>query len=96
MEHNHKLKPKTRKGTNKMRKNDFIRELASMVIISNKSLEQDPGHGIYLDTYWLTPGMCYHLSKIIEEVNNEDYGEGNWELDKEAIKILERAAEPSK
>lgn len=76
-----------------MTKNDFIRELADMVIMSNEP--QEPGHGFYLGNYWLTPKTCYYLAKLIQEVNNEDYGEGNWSLDLEAINKLNKGTSPS-
>lgn len=76
-----------------MRKNDFIRVLADMVMVSTE--EQNPKHGFYLSTYWLTPSTCYELAKLIEEVNNEDYGAGNWSLDKEAIEKLMKGTSPA-
>lgn len=76
-----------------MTKNDFIRELATMVMMSKE--KQEPKHGFYLPMYWLTPSTCYELAKLIEEVNNEDYGEGKWSLDKEAIEKLMKGTSPA-
>lgn len=75
-----------------MSKNDFIRELASMVLASHE--EQDSHRGYWLSRYWLTPETCHYLAKLIEEVNNEDFGEGNWKIDKPAINALKRGTSP--
>lgn len=77
-----------------MTKNDFIRELALMVIKSNE--EQEPNWGFQLSKYWLTPSTCYELAKLIEEVNNEDYGERKWSFHKEAIEKLMKGTWPAK
>lgn len=64
-----------------------------MVIMSTE--KQEPKQGFYLSSYWLTPSECYELAKLIEEVNNEDYGEGRWKLDKEAIEKLMNGTDPA-
>lgn len=76
-----------------MTKNDFIRELAFMVIVSNEA--QRPEMGYHLSKYWLTPSRCYELAKLIEEVNNEDLGVGNWSFHKEAIERLMKGTDPA-
>ena len=70
-----------------MRKNDLVRVFADMVMTNHQNTEEQ-GVGLYIGRDWLTPSQCYDIANLIEEVNNEDYGEGNWQLDKKAVLIL--------
>ena len=71
-----------------MTKNEIIRVLADIItILSN--MEDEQGVGLYLaKKYWLTPSICFEIAEMLESINNEDYGEGNWTLDKEVINKL--------
>ena len=70
-----------------MTKNDVVHEMANM-ILSFDIDKNEKGVGLWLGDYWLTPGTCYELASLIVEVNNEDYGVGNWSLEMPAIQIL--------
>ena len=80
-----------------MTNNDFvreaIREMATMVAFSKE--KQEPKRGFWLTNYWLTPYTCYAIAKAIEAVNNEEYGEGNWKIDKDSIEKLMKGTDPA-
>lgn len=70
-----------------MRINDLVRVFADMVMMNHNDVEEK-GVGLYIGKDWLTPSQCYDIADLIEKVNNEYYGEGNWTLDKKAVLIL--------
>lgn len=70
-----------------MSKNDVIRMIADMVMDRYNDVNVK-GVGVYINSYWLSPSQCHEIANLIEEVNDEDYGAGNWKVDKNAIMIL--------
>lgn len=68
--------------------NIIINALANIIFMEFSGKRPEKGHGLQLKNTWITPETCYTLAKVIEEHNDKTYGEGNWNLDKEVIRLL--------
>lgn len=68
-------------------KHDLALLLADIVRGSMK-YQETPSVGCNVGGYWLTPSTCWNLAKTIESSENEIYGEGNWNLNKEVVEFL--------
>lgn len=68
--------------------NIILFALAEIIKNEYSGTKPEKGHGLYLQNTWLTPEQCYTIAKAIEENNNKTYGAGNWNLDKEVVRLL--------